>query len=81
MTIEYHPAIERELVEIRDFYDQQSPGLGKEFIDEFERQTLRIAATPGRWMIVAKDIRRALMRRFPSSIFGKLHRTRFAYFS
>ena len=69
MTIEYHPAIERELAEIRNYYDQTVPGLGAEFIDEFERQVLRIASTPTRWMVITKDIRRSLMRRFPYVIY------------
>ena len=69
MTVEYHPAVERELAEIRDFYELRVPGLGGEFIDEFERQVLRIAATPGRWMVVTGDIRRSLMRRFPYVIY------------
>ncbi|HYG34772.1 MAG TPA: type II toxin-antitoxin system RelE/ParE family toxin [Clostridia bacterium] len=69
MTIEYHPEVERELRGARDFYEKQSPGLGAQFIDEFERQVLRIAATPERWMKIKSDIRRALMRRFPYVIY------------
>ena len=69
MTVEYHPAVEHELAAVRDYYEQQLPGLGREFIDEFERQVLRIAATPGRWMVVTGDIRRSLMRRFPYVIY------------
>ena len=69
MSVEYHPAVERELVEVRDYYEKRSPGLGREFIDEFERQVLRIAATPGRWMVVTKDVRRSLMKRFPYVIY------------
>ena len=69
MTVEYHPAVERELAEVRDYYEQRSPGLGREFIDEFERQVLRLASSPGRWMVVTKDIRRSLMRRFPYVIY------------
>ena len=38
MTIEYHPAVADELGEIRDYYNERLPGLGREFIDEFERQ-------------------------------------------
>ncbi len=52
MIVEYHPAIERELQGIREFYEGRAPGLGKEFVDEFDRQVLRIAETPGRWMVV-----------------------------
>jgi toxin ParE1/3/4 len=69
MRIEYHPAIESELREIRNYYDDQSPGLGFHFIDEFERQVFALAATPERWMIVTSDIRRCLMRRFPYIIY------------
>jgi toxin ParE1/3/4 len=69
MTVEYHPAVERELREIRDFYEGRVAGLGREFIDEFERQILRIAATPGRWMVLTGDLRRAVMPRFPYLIY------------
>jgi toxin ParE1/3/4 len=69
MRVEYHPAVQSELEEIRDYYEERSPGLGRAFIDEFERQILRIAATPERWMIVEMDIRRCLMTRFPHVIY------------
>jgi toxin ParE1/3/4 len=69
MIVEYHPAVERELAEIRDYYEQRVPNLGREFLDDFERQVLRIAATPGRWMVVSGDIRRARMQRFPYLIY------------
>jgi toxin ParE1/3/4 len=69
MTVEYHPAIEQELREIRDFYEARSPRLGGEFIEELDRLVLRIAETPGRWMVLERDIRRALMPRFPYVIY------------
>lgn len=68
MRVEYHPAVEGELREIKRYYEEQSPGLGIEFIDEFERQVLLLAATPERWMVVSGNIRRCLMRRFPYTI-------------
>jgi toxin ParE1/3/4 len=69
MIVEYRPAVLRELEGIRDWYEERVPGLGREFVDEFERQILRIAATPKRWMIISGDIRRALMLRFPYVIY------------
>jgi toxin ParE1/3/4 len=72
MRIEYHPAVAIELEETRDFYESRSMGLGTEFVDEFERHVLLIAAMPQRWMVVRKDIRRALMKRFPYVIFFRL---------
>lgn len=65
MRIEYHPAIEAELAEIRDYCNERSQNLGDDFINEFERQVLRIATIPTRWMCVRGDTRRALMKRFP----------------
>lgn len=69
MRIEYHPAVAEELIEIRDFYESRSTGLGLDFVAEFEKQVLCIVAMPERWMIVRKDIRRSLVKRFPYVIF------------
>ena len=69
MRVEYHPAVEDELRRIRDYYEKKAPGLGAAFIDEFERQVLRVAAQPERWMVVTGDLRRCLMRRFPYVIY------------
>lgn len=69
MKVEYHPAVYDEVRQIRDYYEERSPGLGAAFVDEFERQVLRVAAEPERWMMVSGDIRRCLMRRFPYVIY------------
>ena len=69
MRVEYHPAVQAELDEILNFYEGRRPGLGREFLDEFERLVLRVAATPRRWMAIEADIRRALMPRFPYVIY------------
>lgn len=65
MRIEYHPVLERELIEVREYYNTQSFGLGDDFINEFERQIFLIAAMPERWMLVRDNLRRSLMKRFP----------------
>ena len=69
MIVEYHPAIEAELKAIESYYENRSAGLGRQFIDEFERQVLALAAKPERWMVVKADVRRCLMRRFPFIIY------------
>ena len=38
-------------------------------MDEFERQVLKIAANPGRYMILERDVRRTLLKRFPYLIY------------
>lgn len=69
MNIDYHPLIEKELQEIKRYYEEQSPGLGAEFVDEFEKQVWTLAGAPERWMVIEKDIRRCLMRRFPFIVY------------
>lgn len=69
MRVEYHPAIERELRQIIDFYNERSLGLGNQFLDEFEKQILNIASMPDRWVIVEADVRRSLMKRFPFVVY------------
>jgi hypothetical protein len=46
MRIEYHPAVEDELREVIDYYNQCSPSLGDEFLDEFDKEILRIWYSP-----------------------------------
>lgn len=72
MRVEYHPAIERELSEIIKYYNGCTRGLGTEFLNEFERQILKIASMPTQWMIVENDIRRSLMKRFPYVIYFRV---------
>ena len=50
-------------------YEERLPGLGAEFIEEFERRVLLIAENPKRWAVIEHDIRRALLRRFPYVIY------------
>jgi plasmid stabilization system protein ParE len=72
MRIDYHPAVAAELEEIRDHYEGCSEGLGGDFVNEFERQVLAVAAMPTRWMIVQGDLRRNLMKRFPYVILFRM---------
>jgi hypothetical protein len=75
VKVEYHPAIERELREIIKYYNKCSKGLGIEFLNEFERQILKIASMPMRWITVDTDVRRSLMKRFPYVIYFRVLKT------
>ncbi|MGH8558571.1 MAG: type II toxin-antitoxin system RelE/ParE family toxin [Methylococcales bacterium] len=72
MRVEYHPAIEGELREITKYCNECAPGLGNELLGEFERQILKIAAMPYRWMAEENNIRRSLMSRFPYVIYFRV---------
>ena len=72
MNISYHPDVEVELAEIRDYYEEKLTGLGIEFLNEFERNVFKIASMPSRYMVVRGDVRRSLMKRFPYVIYFKV---------
>ena len=72
MRIEYHPAIENELREIVNYYNERSSRLGDEFLNEFERHILKIIGQPRRYGLINGDIRRALMNRFPYFVYFRV---------
>ncbi|MCU7958944.1 MAG: type II toxin-antitoxin system RelE/ParE family toxin [gamma proteobacterium symbiont of Bathyaustriella thionipta] len=72
MRVEYHPAVEWELREIIQYYNGFSAGLGSEFLNEFERQVLNIASNPLQWVGIEDGVRRALLRRFPYTVYFRV---------
>ncbi len=66
---------EQEIIDARDWYEKESPGLGGRFIDELEHQLERIAAHPDQFPRVFEDVRRAKLRIFPYGLFFRERRT------
>ena len=65
-----------EAFEAADWYEKQSQGLGHAFL-ELVGQTLKeIAERPYQFPQVYRDIRRALLKRFPFGIFFRLRSNR-----
>ena len=50
-------------------YENKQPGLGIEFILEFDATIERIASYPRSYSIQYRDARRALLRRFPYAVY------------
>ena len=72
MRAEYHPAVEREPREIIHYHNERPAGLGDEFLDEFEHQVLKIASNPFQWVEIEHGVRRALLRRFPYTVYFRV---------
>jgi plasmid stabilization system protein ParE len=51
------------------WYETRETGLGLRFIGEVRQSLRRIADSPLRFPIVDKDVRRALLHKFPYSIY------------
>ena len=61
-----------DLVEARDWYERQSPGLGKEFIRMVNTGMASIARQPEGFPTIHRSLRRVLVRRFPYAIFYRV---------
>lgn len=60
---------ERDLVKAYKWYEEKVPGLGTDFIAVIERALESIQENPARFPAMYRNVRRALMRRFPYGIF------------
>jgi toxin ParE1/3/4 len=60
---------ERDLIEAYKWYGEKVPGLGTDFLAVIERALESIQQNPARFPIIYRNVRRALMRRFPYGIF------------
>ncbi len=60
---------ERDLSEAHAWYEEQVPGLGSDFLAVVERTLESIQENPARFPLIYREVRRALLRRFPYGIF------------
>jgi plasmid stabilization system protein ParE len=63
----FHPEALLEFEEAADWYEQQRPGLGAEFVATIRLKVQRILLAPELWRSV-RGVRRALVGRFPYAV-------------
>jgi toxin ParE2 len=61
-------AAQQEIDEAFEYYESQMPGLGSEFIEEFEKAIHRIEQFPEAWHPFSTNTRRCQFNRFPYGI-------------
>jgi plasmid stabilization system protein ParE len=66
------PEAQADLLETRDWYDQQELGLGMAFADSVDEAVARIEAMPQMYAIVFHNVRRGKLRRFPYLIYYRV---------
>ncbi|MGB9428935.1 MAG: type II toxin-antitoxin system RelE/ParE family toxin [Gammaproteobacteria bacterium] len=76
LAVSFRAAARAELVEAAAWYEAQRPGLGAEFITEIERCTAQASEAPEFYPVVYKNLRRAVVRRFPYSIYFRAESAR-----
>ena len=63
------PSAKADLRESFAWYEEQRAGLGAEFLDAVERKVAQIASHPLRFPVARRATRRAIVLRFPYSVF------------
>ena len=58
-----------ELIDAQDWYEHEASGLGRRFRDAVDALTKHMSAKPLQFPVVYRHVRRALLRRFPYSLF------------
>ena len=68
-TVIFTLAAREELIEARDWYEGEAPGLGRRFPLAIDSVAERMSAFPREFPVVFKNVHRALLRGFPYSLF------------
>jgi toxin ParE2 len=68
MHVVSHPEADQELEAAALWYEERQPGLGHDFLAEFESTLRRIEAEPERWGRIRGDNRKLNFHRFPYAI-------------
>lgn len=68
MRLRFLEVARDEVRQAAQYYNNQRPGLGREFRDEVKAGTARIKTHPKGWQQIAPNVRRFLLHRFPYGI-------------
>jgi toxin ParE1/3/4 len=68
-SVIFTQAARAELIEAQDWYEGEATGLGQRFRQGTDALIERMSDNPRQFPIVFKNVRRALLRRFPYSLF------------
>jgi plasmid stabilization system protein ParE len=68
-TVVFTQAARTELIDAQDWYESEASGLGRRFREAVDALVKRMSANPHQFPVVLKTVRRALLRRFPYSLF------------
>jgi toxin ParE1/3/4 len=69
LTLIFRSEAVAETQEAFAWYEAQRRGMGVEFRDELQETLDKIQANPNQYPVVHRNVRRALVRRFPYGVF------------
>lgn len=68
----FRPQVRQELDEAYNWYESQLSGLGEEFLDCVDETLNFICLFPESYPVVHKDVRRAVVKRFPYAVYYRI---------
>lgn len=72
LPVRVRPEAAQDLEDAAAWYEEQSKGLGHEFLDEVRRSLQRVVEQPELYPSVHRTTRRVLIRRFPFGVFYRI---------
>ncbi len=63
---------EQEISDSLEYYNNQAPGLGYEFVAEVKMTIERIKNCPSAWTTISENARRCLLNKFPFALIYQL---------
>ena len=72
LPVVLRPEARAEFDDTFDWYEQRRPGLGMDFVAQVQEILDQISATPELYAQRLHGVRRAVMQRFPYSVFYKI---------
>jgi predicted alpha/beta-fold hydrolase len=68
VSFRFHRAAQEEFLAAIEWYESRSHGLGGDFASETIRAVRRAESMPEAWPVVAPDLRRVMVHRFPYAV-------------
>ena len=68
LQLKFHPHADKELLEAKEWYEQQSVGAAEHFAEEIEQGLGIIWLFPEAWPIRVGPFRRDILKRFPYAL-------------
>lgn len=72
LRVEFRPEAEADLLNARDWYEEQQRRLGTIFSTAVESAVTRITAMPEMYVKALRDVRRAKVRKFPYLLYYRV---------
>ena len=70
--LRFRPEVSEEVNEAYNWYEEQQPGIGDDFLACIEETLDRIGKMPESYAFVYRDVRRAIVRGFPYAVYYRV---------